>query len=106
MSTTDKQNELMQAPTTNNELIGAIRALVDQLSKPRAAIPFDKLLWDDTACAEYLVMSVSHFSQRVAALPDFPRPIDVSTTGRRRSARWKAQEVVRWAEHRQERKRA
>jgi len=86
-------------------LIESVKSLVAVLSKPRPVVPIDKQIWDSAACAEYLSVSTSHFHQRIACKPDFPRSIDISA-GERRTLRWKAAEVIRWVDSKQERKRA
>ncbi|WP_131361263.1 hypothetical protein [Aquitalea sp. USM4] len=89
----------------DEELTESIKSLVQALSKPKLAIPIDKQIWDTEACSQYLLVNAQHFSTRIACRPDFPACIDISTGGKR-NPRWKAVEVMRWVDSRQERKRA
>ncbi|WP_137009571.1 helix-turn-helix transcriptional regulator [Aquitalea aquatilis] len=88
-----------------NELAESVKSLVAALSKPRPVVPIDKQIWDADSCAEYLVVSRRQFTEHIACKPDFPACIDISTGGRR-NPRWRASEVIRWVDSRQEKKRA
>ncbi|TJZ73783.1 helix-turn-helix transcriptional regulator [Chitiniphilus eburneus] len=88
-------------------LIGKLDALCDAVSRGLVVVPPDKALWDAEATAKYLGVSDRQVAERYASLPDFPRPIYLPTaTGQRSTRRWKAAEVIKWAESKQERKRS
>lgn len=73
-----------------DELIAATRA---------AAIPGEARLWDAQQIGAYLCVSARHAAERYAIRPDFPRPICLPTAGGERTTRrWKAAEVIEWAE--------
>lgn len=95
----------MSSTTDTAELVQSIKQLIYTLATPRPVIPADKQLWDAAACAEYLGVSSQHFMQRIAVSPDFPRAINIAT-GTSRNRRWKVAEIMRWADARQEKKRA
>lgn len=68
-------------------------------------IPVDVALWSTADCAAYLRISESSFQQRVACLPGFPQAIRLPrATGHTGHPRWKAREVIEWAEGYQERR--
>lgn len=76
--------------TKLDELIAATRA---------ATIPVDVRLWDAQQISAYLCVSARHAAERYAMRPDFPRPICLPTAnGERATRRWKATEVIEWAE--------
>lgn len=84
-----------------------LRALIEALQKPKAAIPPERDLWDAETIAAYLKVSARQVAERYACRPDFPRPILLpSESGSRNHRRWKAKEVMEWAESLQERRRA
>jgi len=76
-------------------LLQAIERLTDAVL---TGVPMDKRLWNAEACAQYLGYSRSHFLQHIACRPDFPRARFVGTGEGGR--RWKAAEVMRWADAR------
>lgn len=86
--------------------------LIDKLARAiaanmPAAIPIDVALWSSEDCAAYLRISKSSFSQRIACLPGFPQAIRLPRAdGRATHPRWKALEVIEWAEKYQERRAA
>lgn len=62
-------------------------------------IPLSVELWSTRTCAAYLGCSESNFGQKYACLLDFPAAIRLPQAGGRRSQpRWKAREVIAWAE--------
>ena len=70
---------------------------VDRLTHAiQTGIPADKRLWSAEACAQYLSYSTAHFLARIASRPDFPKSRHIGTGDKGR--RWKAQEVIEWAE--------
>lgn len=89
---------------TATDLAPILTRLVAALERP--AIPVDRALWDAPACAAFLCVSAAHFSQRIAPQPDFPAAISLPTESGRGTRRWKAGEVMAWADKRRERKAA
>lgn len=73
------------------ELIEAI----DRLS-PRIPITTD--LWSIKEIASYLKYSTGQVRDRVVTMPGFPDPIRIRTGAGRGKPRWKAVEVIQWAE--------
>ena len=69
-----------------NALIEAMQTIAFE------AIPYDKKLWNTRLIATYLGYSDTQVRTRIITLPDFPRPLKIGT------GRWKAQEVIDWAE--------
>lgn len=79
-------------------------AIAEKIGQP---LPLDVDLWGVDQIAKYLKMSKSQVSQRYVPQTDFPRAIRLSTSdGHRSHARWKASEVIAWAEQHQDKKRA
>jgi predicted DNA-binding transcriptional regulator AlpA len=82
--------------------------LIDVLKRP--TIPLSVALWSTAEVAAYLCVSESQVGARYACRPEFPRPIRLpvdSCNGKGQGRpRWKAGEVIEWAERHQERKRA
>lgn len=76
-------------------LLEAIDRLADAVL---TGVPVDKRLWTAEACAQYLGYSRSHFLQHIACRPDFPRSRHVGKGDGGR--RWKAAEVIEWADGR------
>lgn len=70
--------------------------LIDALSRP--AVPADKVLWDAAAVGAYLGVSARQVSERYALKPGFPDTIRLPSTSGRGLLRWKACEVIAWAE--------
>ena len=79
-------------------------AMIEQLAAAIAVhtapvIPINYDLWDSKHVAAYLKMSVHSFQTRYAPMSDFPRAIRLpSISGRQGNPRWKALDVIRWAE--------
>jgi hypothetical protein len=66
-------------------------------------IPLSVDLWSYAEIADYLKVGVQQVADRYATLPDFPRAIRLPSQGSRRGhPRYKAIEIVRWAEKFQE----
>ncbi len=90
----------------NETITFSVEELAASLSRI-GRIPIDVQLWDAATIADYLHVTARHVTDRYAPLPDFPRPIRLpSTDSKRGRPRWKAIEVIEWAERYQERKRA
>lgn len=76
--------------------------LIDKISAALAdrlipALPISVDLWDMKTIAAYLKRSPDSVRERLACLPDFPRPIRLPSAGRAQ-ALYKAREVIHWAE--------
>ena len=76
-------------------LLAAVDRLADAVL---TAVPVDKRLWSAEACAQYLGYTRAHFLQRIACLPDFPHCHRIGQGDKGR--RWKASDVIEWAESR------
>jgi len=81
---------------------------IDQLAAAIAShtarrIPLAVDLWSYAEIAAYLKVGVQQVADRYADLPDFPRAIRLPSQGRGRGhPRYKATEVIKWAEKFQE----
>lgn len=86
-----------------------ITHLVEQLAEAitrRPVIPIDRQLWTADDVAQYLRVNRRAVMERYAPLPNFPQPIRIPAADNKVSRpRWKAVEVMRWAERHQEPKR-
>ena len=84
--------------------IELITKLADALAvRIRPRIPASVQLWDLDDIAEYLRLSKVSVQSRIACLPDFPKAIRLPTDGKKSGhPRYKAAEVISWAEHHQE----
>ena len=77
----------------------SLLAAIDRLSAAvLSGIPAHKRLWTADGCAQYLGYSKSHFLQKIACRPDFPRPHQVGDGDKGR--RWKASDVIDWVDGR------
>lgn len=84
------------------------RIAVAVASHMRPALPVNVALWDAERIAEYLVRSPRVVRERVVTLPGFPKPIRIPSVQSGKHAgkrdrgkalpRWKAAEVIAWAE--------
>jgi predicted DNA-binding transcriptional regulator AlpA len=84
-----------------------IEALADALAARQPRIPIEVDLWGTKEIAAYLKMIASQVGQRYAPRPDFPKAIRLPThDGHRSHPRWKAVDVIAWAEKYLERRRA
>lgn len=88
--------------TNETALIDKLEALIAALSRPK--IPADRVLWDSTQVGAYLGITGRHFAERIACKPDFPKAIRLAEI--KGGLRWKAEEVMDWAESRRERRAA
>ncbi|SDO94691.1 hypothetical protein SAMN04488595_103177 [Ralstonia sp. 25mfcol4.1] len=70
----------------------------------RPALPVSVALWDVDRIAEFLVRSPKVVRERIVTLPDFPKAIRIPSVQSGGGApakalpRWRASEVVAWAE--------
>lgn len=82
--------------------------LIDQIAAAVAArvapaIPLHVDLWSAAEIAAYLKMTPRHILERYAPRPDFPKAIRLpAQSGGPGQPRWKASEVIAWAERHQE----
>lgn len=81
------------AMTTETALLDAINRLTAAL---QTSIPIDKRLWGSEQCAQYLCYATPSFLRYIACRPDFPKPLRLSEGDKAR--RWRAQDVIDWAE--------
>jgi predicted DNA-binding transcriptional regulator AlpA len=79
------------------ELLSAILA---ELRRPRPTIPLDVALWDADAVAEYLSCDRLYVLKHLATRPDWPPTIRLAGP---KTARWRAREVISWAQRRADR---
>jgi hypothetical protein len=86
--------------TTENEpmadLAEKLDRLIDVLSRP--TIPADKVLWDAEAAGAYLGVSARQVSERYALMVGFPDTIRLPSQSGRGQLRWKAVEIMAWAD--------
>lgn len=86
--------------------------LIEKLARAVAAhipaqIPVDIALWDSADCAAFMRISKTHFMQYVAPQPGFPHAIRIpKSDGKTGQPRWKAKEVIEWADGYQEKRAA
>jgi len=86
----------------DGDLIERIAAAVADHVRP--ALPVSVALWDVDRIAEFLVRSPKVVRERIVTLPDFPKAIRIPSVQSGGSAparaqpRWKALEVLAWAE--------
>ncbi len=73
-----------------------LAAILQKLSEK--SIPIDVDLWDTEHIASYLKYSYSTVRDKILPLPSFPKPICIRTVNGKGLPRYKAREVVRWAE--------
>lgn len=82
--------------------------LIDQLAtalsaRIRPVLPPEIDLWSGKEIADYLKVGARQVLERYAPLPSFPRAIRLPTPdGSKGQPRWKADEVIAWAERHQE----
>lgn len=81
-----------------------IAALTDRIAvavavRIRPAIPLAIDIWTTAEIGAYLKVAPTKVVERFASLPGFPKRFTLPTAdGRMTRPRWKAQEVVEWAE--------
>lgn len=82
-----------------------IDQLADQLlSRINPPIPLSVELWDKSHIGQYLIASSTVIDSYIS-LPGFPQAIRLpNMRGGRSHPRWKAKEVIAWAEKYQERR--
>lgn len=91
---------------SDTDLIERLAAAVAERVQP--AVPLKVQLWSTEAIATYLQRPAQVIRERVVCLPGFPRPIRLpALSGGKATAhpRWKAAEVIAWAESYQDKPR-
>lgn len=98
-----QNNEVAEAdaldPRTNELVDAVVERLLERLSSRPPIDPRDAV-WDAKCCATYLGVSYTHFRNRVAPCPSFPKPFRLpsSAAGDGIGARrWIAGDVIKWA---------
>lgn len=89
----------MQQASSGGDTEGLTRALeklIEVLSRP--SIPADKVLWDASMVGAYLGVSARQVAERYCFRRGFPDTIQLPTDGGKGQKRWKAKEVMDWAE--------
>lgn len=84
---------------TTDQLLADILA---ELRRQRQPTSLDAALWDADDVAAYLRVERRYVLERLAIRPDWPAAIRLTDTGKG-SARWRAREVIAWAQRRKER---
>jgi hypothetical protein len=79
-----------------NELAEKLDRLIDVLSRP--TIPADKALWDAEAVGAYLGVGARQVANRYALMVGFPDTIRLPSSSGRGQLRWKAIEIMAWAD--------
>jgi predicted DNA-binding transcriptional regulator AlpA len=80
---------------TDAPLLEAINRLADAIL---TGVPVDKRLWNSESCAQYLSITREHFLAHIACRPDFPHALHIGAGVSGKGRRWKAQDVIEWAE--------
>lgn len=86
--------------------------LIDRLAHAIAShlpamMPVEITLWDSADCALFMRVSLNHFRQYIAPQPGFPHAIRIpKSDGKTGQPRWKAREVIEWADQYQEKRAA
>lgn len=87
------------------------QGIIDRIASAVAAriprVPLDVALWGADEIADYLAVSRRQAAEKVVMLPGFPQPIRLPVLrGGKGHPRWKAAEVIAWAESHQEKRAA
>lgn len=82
-----------------------IEELVEALKNARP-ISLEVALWDARQAGEYMAISARHFQEQIACRPDFPAAILLPSPGTKPRRRWRAKDIIAWAETRREKRRA
>jgi len=80
------------------DLAPILERLATVLERP--PLPPDRILWDAARVGEYLGVAPSTVAEKWAHRPGFPKAIALG--GERALRRWKAKEVMDWAERQRE----
>lgn len=73
-----------------------LAAILQKLSEKPLPVEVD--LWDTEHIARYLKYSHSTVRDKILPLPGFPKPICIRTSNGAGLPRYKAREVIKWAE--------
>ena len=73
-----------------------LAAILQKLSEK--SIPVEVDLWDTEHIAAYLKYSYSTVRDKILPMPSFPKPICIRTANGSGLPRYKAREVIKWAE--------
>jgi hypothetical protein len=76
-----------------------LAAILQKLSEKSIPIPVEVDLWDTEHIAAYLKYAYSTVRDKILPLPSFPKPICVQTANGSGLPRYKAREVIKWAEN-------
>ncbi len=85
------------------ELAPVLERLAAALERP--AIPLEHQLWTADDVAHYLAVGARTVSESYSLRRGFPAAITLSMGGTRSVRRWKAAEVIAWAERQREKTR-
>jgi hypothetical protein len=77
-----------------------LSAILAELRRQRTPTGLDAALWDADDVAAYLRVERRYVLERLAPRTDWPKAIRL-TDGPKGGARWRAREVVAWAQKRQ-----
>jgi len=75
-----------------------LQELAREIYKLSPVVPLNRAIWSPDDVAEYLRVAkrtvVAHYSKQ----PDFPEAIQLPSKGKNGQLRWRAAEVMKWAE--------
>lgn len=69
---------------------------IAELQSPQIPITVD--LWDAKHIGAFLKVSARQVTERYACKPDFPKAIRIPAGSSRGHPRWRAREIIKWAE--------
>jgi len=85
-----------------SDLTERLTELIETMQRPQ--IPVDKQLWDAAAVGAYLGVGARQVAERYALRGDFPAALRLPSDKGLGQQRWKAAEVMAWAEKLRDRK--
>jgi hypothetical protein len=86
----------------HDETADILSAILAELQRQRTPTGLDAALWDADDVAAYLRVERRYVLERLAVRADWPKAIRL-TDGPKGGARWRAREIIAWAQRRQER---
>jgi len=86
--------------TTESITIAQLAAEIAKRITP--SIPIDVALWDAETIGEYLHVSAAYVKGSYAPLPDFPKAHRLPSANGKGHPRWKATQIIEWANKYQE----
>jgi hypothetical protein len=86
----------------HDETADILSAILAELQRQRTPTGLDAALWDADDVAAYLRVERRYVLERLAVRTDWPKAIRL-TDGPKGGARWRAREIIAWAQRRQER---